>query len=57
MSSIDPELLAILRCARCKGALRTLSAPVESLECSACRLRYAVRNGIPIMLVDQATSW
>jgi len=56
MSTIAPELLAILRCPKCKGALRTLSAPNESLECPGCRLRYAVRDGIPIMLLDEATN-
>jgi uncharacterized protein YbaR (Trm112 family) len=56
MSAIAPELLAILRCPKCKGTLRTLSSPFEALECSACRLRYAVRDGIPIMLIDEATT-
>lgn len=56
MGTIAPELLAILRCPKCKGALRTLTVPHEALECPACRLRYAVRDGIPIMLIDEATS-
>lgn len=56
MTTIAPELLAILRCPKCKGALRTVSEPAESLECPTCRLRYAVRDGIPIMLIDEATA-
>lgn len=54
--TIAPELLAILRCPRCKGPLRVLQhgAPT-ALDCPVCRLRYAIRDGIPIMLVDQAT--
>jgi uncharacterized protein YbaR (Trm112 family) len=56
MTTIAPELLAILRCPKCKGALRSVSLPPLSLECPACRLRYAVRDGIPIMLIDEATA-
>jgi uncharacterized protein YbaR (Trm112 family) len=28
-----------------------------SLDCPVCRLRFAIRDGIPIMLIDAATSW
>ena len=52
---IASELLAILRCPRCKGPLRTTEQDQLSLDCPACRLRYAVRDGIPIMLIDEAT--
>lgn len=51
--SVSPQLLALLVCPRCKGALEhRLRAP--SLDCSACRLRYPIRDDIPIMLVDEA---
>lgn len=56
MTTIAPELLAILRCPKCKGALRGGELPQAFLECPACRLRYAVRDGIPIMLIDEATA-
>lgn len=52
---IAAELLAILRCPKCKGALKAATGDAPSLDCPACRLRYAVRDGIPIMLVDDAT--
>ena len=55
MASIAPELLALLRCPRCKGMLRSLEVEQLSLDCPACRLRYAVRDGIPILLIDEAT--
>jgi uncharacterized protein len=55
-SAVPDELLAILRCSRCKGHLRlTFSALVHALECPGCALRFAIRDGIPIMLLDQAT--
>lgn len=51
--SIAPELLEILVCPRCKGDLEYRESP-ESLACQACRLVYAVEDGIPIMLIDEA---
>lgn len=53
-TTVPEELLAILRCPKCKGPLRLVGAH-EALDCSACQLRYAIRDGIPIMLIDEAT--
>lgn len=53
--SLPKELLDILVCPRCKGGLEHRPEPVEELVCHACRLRYAVDDGIPVMLVDEAT--
>lgn len=50
---LAPELLEILVCTHCKGDLVYIAAP-EALDCPACRLRYPVRDGIPVMLVDEA---
>lgn len=50
---LAPELLEILVCPRCKGDLEYRSDP-ESLVCHACRLVYAVEDGIPVMLIDEA---
>ncbi len=53
---LDPELLEILVCPKCKGELEY--RPEESeLRCPACRLRYAVQDDIPIMLVDEASPY
>lgn len=51
--TLAPELLDILVCPRCKGDLEYRPAP-EALLCHACRLAYAVEDGIPIMLIDEA---
>ncbi len=54
--SLAPELLAMLRCPQCKGALRmTELGSQAALDCPVCRLRFTVRDGIPIMLIEQAT--
>ncbi|HZD23724.1 MAG TPA: Trm112 family protein [Acidimicrobiia bacterium] len=50
---IDPTLAEILVCPVDKGAL-VEDAPAQRLECTECGRRYPVRDGIPIMLVDQA---
>ena len=52
--SLAPELLEILVCPRCKGDLEYRTEP-ESLVCHVCRLVYAVEDGIPVMLIDEAT--
>jgi uncharacterized protein YbaR (Trm112 family) len=52
--TLSPQLLAILVCPRCKGELEYREGE-SSLVCNACRLRYAVRDDIPIMLIDEAT--
>jgi len=51
---IAKELLEILVCPACKQALEYRQAP-ESLKCVQCRRVYAVKDDIPIMLVDEAT--
>lgn len=52
--SLSQQLLAILVCPRCKGELEYREAEA-SLVCHKCRLRYPVRDDIPIMLTDEAT--
>jgi uncharacterized protein len=50
---LDEQLLGILVCPKCKGALEYRPDP-ESLVCHVCGLLYEVRDGIPIMLIDEA---
>lgn len=50
---IDKELLDILACPKCKGDL-ALSPKEDSLVCRACKLKYLIKNDIPIMLIDEA---
>ncbi len=51
--AIDRELLEILRCPQCKGEIR-LTPNEDGFICEKCRLKYPVRDGIPVMLIDQA---
>ncbi|MBI1848389.1 MAG: Trm112 family protein [Candidatus Rokubacteria bacterium] len=51
---IDEELKAILVCPACKGDLRFEETRII---CPACRKVYPIRDGIPVMLVDEAQPW
>ena len=50
---IAPELLEILACPKCHGKLDLVEEP-PSLDCAACRLRYRIEDGIPVMLIEEA---
>jgi uncharacterized protein len=52
--TLQPQLLAILVCPRCRGELEYREAE-SALVCHHCGLRYPVRDDIPIMLVEEAT--
>ncbi len=54
---IDKELLQILACPGCKTEVKLVTeAGAEKLVCQnpSCGLRYPIREGIPVMLVDEA---
>lgn len=50
---LKDELLEILACPKCKGDLE-YDKVNGWLSCHQCRLRYPVRDDIPIMLVEEA---
>jgi len=50
---IAKDLLEILVCPACKQSLEYRQDP-ESLKCTQCHRVYAVKDDIPIMLVDEA---
>jgi hypothetical protein len=51
---IKKELLDILACPKCKGPV-ALNEQGDGLICLACKLVYAIKDDIPIMLIDEAT--
>jgi uncharacterized protein YbaR (Trm112 family) len=53
---LSRELLEILACPKCKGEIRPDDRE-EKLVCDRCRLAYPVRDGIPVMLIDEAESF
>lgn len=52
---IAPELLLIMQCPACAGALSERREP-PALMCGSCGRAYPVRDGVPIMLIDEAES-
>jgi uncharacterized protein len=52
---IDPKLLEILVCPLTKGPLR-YDREAQELISDQAKLAYPIRDGIPIMLVDEARS-
>ena len=62
--TLDDDLLALLRCPACRGTFETpgegagegagTGATVGELVCTECHRRYPVRNGVPVLLVDEA---
>lgn len=52
---ISPELLAIIVCPACRSDLVvTPAGDATELVCGGCGLAYPVRDGIPVLLVDEA---
>jgi len=51
---IDPELLKILACPKCKEDVK-LTADEKGLKCVKCHRVYKIKDGIPVMLIDEAT--
>jgi len=48
---VDKELLEMLACPSCKGDVRLED---ERIVCTKCSLRYPIKDGIPVMLIDEA---
>lgn len=48
---IDKELLDILACPACKGDVELKD---NKIVCKGCRRRYPIKDGIPVMLIDEA---
>jgi hypothetical protein len=53
MSEVDPKLLEVLVCPQTRTPLR-YDRDKRELISDAARLAYPVRDGVPIMLIDEA---
>ncbi len=50
---LNKELLEILACPKCKGDL-VYESDKDELICQGCRLKYKVKDDIPVMLIEEA---
>ncbi len=51
--AIGGELLDVLACPECKGEL-TYDEERDILVCNGCKVYYEIRDGIPVLLIDEA---
>jgi len=51
---VDPELLEILACPACKTPV-VLVKNGTALKCETCKRVYAIKDDVPVMLIDEAT--
>ena len=55
MSELPAAVRDLLACPRCRGVLTDSSdVPGCGLDCALCGLRFAVRDGIPVLLLEYA---
>ena len=52
--SLDPRLLEILACPACHGEIAETDSE-DGLRCAGCGRVYPIRDGIPVMLVEEAS--
>ena len=48
---IDKALLDILACPACKADIELID---NKIVCKKCHKKYQVRDGVPVMLIDEA---
>lgn len=51
---LDKRLLDVLVCPGCKGDLEYRTEGEEMLICRKCELGFPVKDGIPVMLLEDA---
>lgn len=53
-TTIDPSVLALLRCPLTRSTLRQEGDYLVADQPEGAGLRYPIRDGIPVLLMDQA---
>ncbi|MEH1128534.1 Trm112 family protein [Micromonospora sp. CPCC 206061] len=52
--SLDPQLRQILACPDTHHAPLEFDAAAQTLTCTECKRIFEVRDGIPVLLLDEA---
>jgi len=50
---LNKKLLDILACPKCKDVVKYEKG---AIICTQCQLAYPIRDGIPVMLIDEANA-
>lgn len=53
-NTISETLLEILACPACKGKIEHIEKDDKLVCLGECKRRYPIRDGIPVMLIDEA---
>ncbi len=53
-NTISQTLLEILACPACKGKIEHIEKDEKLVCLGECKRRYPIRDGIPVMLIDEA---
>jgi uncharacterized protein len=53
---VDKTLLKVIACPKCKAVL-TINDAEDGLNCNSCNLSYPIKEGIPVLLVDDASKF
>ena len=51
--AISKDLIDILACPKCKGDVYLIENE-DRLICDVCKLKYLIKDDIPVMLIDEA---
>jgi len=51
---LNKKLLEILVCPQCRGKVH-FDDKLKGIVCDRCKLLYEVKDGIPVMLVEEAS--
>jgi uncharacterized protein YbaR (Trm112 family) len=54
--SDDQSLLDLLACPKCHGKLARINSP-DGFACERCALFFAIEDGLPNMLIEEAKAW
>jgi len=54
MTTLDPKLVTLFACPACDNR-PPLRLDGQTLICDQCRRVYPIRDGIPVLLIDEAT--
>ncbi|ADD45635.1 Trm112 family protein [Stackebrandtia nassauensis] len=55
MPTLDPALLEVLACPDTHHAPLTYDSAAQTLTCTECRRIFRIDDGIPVLLLDEAT--